>query len=301
MYIRKSLSAFISFLLFFCVLPLSAQFGGSRGGSGPIATAGSGGSGRGITVGGRITPYRKISHTFSVDGYVDALLVSPGDRIKAGDPLIRLTRDVVGETYKPVILESRIDGIVSEVHVYESQQVSSGTPGVTVLDDRFFLLEASLSDRDARAVRSMMGFPVTGVSPEGDGFSGKIRDITTEPDYSTGLFTLTMQFPPRAGLYLGTVLFVDLPVEKASGITIERTALIPEQPEPAVWVFNSQGLLEMRQVTAGPEKEDKIEISLGISEGEQYVRLPDGREAEGMSVRELIQSRMAGNGSQGDR
>ena len=205
------------------------------------------------------------------------------------------------KTYKPVILESRIDGIVSEVHVYESQQVSSGTQGVTVLDDRFFLLEASLSDRDARAVRNMAGFAVKGVSPEGDEFSGKIRDITTEPDYKTGLFTLTMQFSPQAGLYLGTVLFVDLPVEKPSGISIEKTALIPDQPKPTVWVFSSQGLLEMRQVTPGQEKEENIEISRGISEGEQYVRKPDGKEVEGMSVRELIQVRMAGNGSQAER
>ena len=98
MYTGKYLAIFIALLLLTCPLSVSAQFGGRDGsGGGPIATAGAAGSGRVITVGGRITPYRKISHTFSVDGYVDALLVSPGDRIKAGDPLIRQTRDVVGE------------------------------------------------------------------------------------------------------------------------------------------------------------------------------------------------------------
>ena len=181
----KSLPIVLSFLFFISAVPVSAQFGGRSGdGSGPVAVAGAAGSGRVITVGGRIIPNRKISHAFSVEGYVDALLVSPGDRIQKGDPLIRLTREVVGETYRPVILESRIDGVVSEVHVYESQQVSSGTAGVTILDDRYFLLEASLSDRDARAVRNLGTSPVKGISPEGEEYSGKNQGY----HYRTGLF-----------------------------------------------------------------------------------------------------------------
>ncbi len=280
--------------------PLSAQFGGRPGGNGLIAVAGAASSGRIITVGGRLTPYRKIDHSFSVEGFVDTILVSPGERVKKGDPLVRLTREVVGETYRPVILESRIDGIVSEVHVYESEQVFSGTTGVTVLDNRFFLLEASLSDRDAQAVRKLGPLSVTGVSPEGDEFSGKIREITTEPDYATGLFTLIVQFPPSPGLFLGTVLFVDLPVEKPSGIAIETSALVTEGGEDYIWILNDSSTLEKRSITAGAESEDKITILQGLSAGERYIRQPGGMEKEGMSVRDLVQANMAG-GSQGDR
>ena len=280
-------------LLFFILFPAFSQFRGDQG-NGMIAVAGSAGTGRVITVGGRLTPFRKISHSFTVDGYVDALLVQTGDRVKAGDPLIRLTRDVVGETYLPVILESRIDGVVSEIHVAEKEQVSSGTAGVTVLDDSSYLLNASLSDRDAMAVRKLDASRVTGLSPEGSSYPGRIRSITTEPDYTTGLFTLTIQFSRSPGLYLGTVLFVDLSIEKASGISIDQSALFREGEASFIWVINEQGLLEKRSIIPGEVQDERIFIQEGLSAGERYVRKPAGRETGGMSIRELVQANMAG-------
>ena len=57
---------FILFLLI-CHSPLSAQFGGGRGGdsaNGLIGVASSARPGRVITVGGRLTPYRKLNTLF---------------------------------------------------------------------------------------------------------------------------------------------------------------------------------------------------------------------------------------------
>lgn len=278
--------------------PLYAQFGG-RGGlnsGGPVATAGPAGSDRIITVGGRLTPYRKIYQDFSVDGFVDEILVTQGQRITEGTPLIRISRDVIGETFRPVILDSPMNGIVSEIHVYEKEQVSSGTAAVTIIDDRYYVLKASISDRDAPAVRKLGALAVEGMTPEGTSYRGTIRSLSTEPDYGTGLFTLTISFPRNRDLYFGTVLFVDLPVEKASGITIEETALIQNDQGFFVWIVDGDGLLEQRPITSGARSEGKVEILEGISQGERYVRKPSGKEEPGMSVRELIRSSMAENG-----
>ena len=90
-------------------------------------------------------------------------------------------------------------------------------------------------------------------------------------------------------------------MEKPSGIAIEKTALVVSEEEPSIWVFNDENVLEKRQITTGDVRGDKILVSRGISEGERYVRQPGGQEKEGMSLRDLVQSSMAGNGPQGDR
>ncbi len=254
-----------------------------------------------ITVGGRLTPFRKIDHSFTVNGYVDTLLVKAGDRVRSGSPLVKITREVIGETYRPVILESRIDGIVSEINVYEKEEVSGGQSAVTVLDDSLYLLMVSLSDRDAQAVRNLGRISVKGVSPEGAEFSGKIRDITTEPDYTTGLFTLTMEFPRNRDLYLGSVLFVDLPVQKAAGISIDLSALVREGDSDFIWVLNKENTLEKRPIVPGEEQDDKIAVTEGMTAGERYVRKPGGLEKAGMTIRELVQANMAGNPEQEKR
>lgn len=284
-------------IFLFSISSVFAQFGGQSGNSqanGLVGVAGAAKPARVITVGGRLTPYRKIVHSFSVDGYVDALLVKTGDRVLAGSSLMRITRDVIGETYRPVILESRIDGVVSKIHVYEKEEVSQGQAAVIVIDDSSYLLKVSLSDRDALVVRDMGLISVQGTSPEGVVFSGKIQEITTEPDYTTGLFTLTVLFPRNRGLYLGSVLFVDLPVQKASGIAIDRSALIREGKTVSIWVLNEEKQLEKRSIVTGDFQDDKITVSQGIASGERFIRKPGGLEKEGMTIRELVQANMAG-------
>ncbi|MBB6481001.1 efflux RND transporter periplasmic adaptor subunit [Spirochaeta isovalerica] len=298
---RISLKLFNLFFLLIIISPVTAQFGGPgrNNSNGIIAVAGAAGTDRVITVGGRLTPLRKITHSISVEGYVDAILVKQGDRVSPGSPLARISRDVIGESYRPVILESRISGIVSQIHIYENESVRSGAEAVTVLDDRSYLLKVSLSDRDAPAVRRLGALPVQGMTPEGQSFRGRIESLSTEPDYNTGLFTLTISFPRSSDLYLGTVLFVDLPVEKASGIAIESSAVIREEGKAYVWIIDDQGLIRKQAVVAGDISEENIEIKEGIAEGTRYIRTPSGEEKPDMSIRELIQATMSGNAAPG--
>ncbi|MDA3812022.1 MAG: HlyD family efflux transporter periplasmic adaptor subunit [Spirochaetaceae bacterium] len=280
---------------------LTAQFGGGGrpGAGGLFSVASPAKSGRFVTVGGRLSPARKIGHSIAVSGYVQTILVKVGDRVEPGQSLVRITRDIVGETFLPVILESRITGIVSEIHVYEKQEVSTGTLAVTVLDNSSYLLNVSLSDRDAQAIRSLGSIPVTGTTPEGMAFQGKIQSISLEPDYNTGLFTLIMSFPYKQGLFLGMVLFVDLAAQKEEGITVENTAVVNEGDKSFLWVLNEENQLTRREVSIGKEVELKITIDSGLKAGERYVREISGNEKEGMSTRDLIQINMSGSSSAG--
>ena len=167
---KNGLVLLIFLLLLRSAAPVSSQSGmgggtGSGGGSGPGAAPGSTGifavaspaaAGRIVTVGGRIVPVRKIVHNTNVPGYVDEIMVKVGDRVQRDQPLISLRRDAVGETFQPLLLQSRLRGVVSEIHVYKTEEMKSGAPAVTILDDSSYLLKTSLSDRDFRGVRGSL-------------------------------------------------------------------------------------------------------------------------------------------------
>ena len=292
-------SGFLSLTIYVLLLssfPLAAQFGGGMGpgrttsAGGIFAVAGPAKPGRIVTVGGRLVPESKISHGIPVAGFLDTILVKIGDRVTEGQPLLTVTRNAVGETFRPVVLESRLNGVVSEILVYRSQEVNTGSPAVIILDDSRYLLKASLSDRDAQAIRNLGAIPVNGVTPDGTAFTGKIRQLSQEPDYSTGLFTLTMEFPKRTGMFLGMVLFVDLPAQKAEGISVEKTAILRDGGKPYLWIISDENQLKQTAVVTGEEKDTMIIIDRGISPGDRYITRLSGNEKEGMGLRDLIQA-----------
>lgn len=296
---RQLISLFIMLCLCF---PLTAQSGwggkGSGGKVGFFAEAIPASSGRTITVGGRLLPLRKISHNFNINGYVDDILVEVGDRVDIGQDLVRVKRDAVGETFLPVIIESRVRGLISEVHVYETEQITSGSPAVTIIDNSAYILLTSISDRDAQAIRNLGELSVTAVTPDGESFTGRIVRVSQEPDYNTGLFNITMEFRRQEGLFLGMVLFVDLPIEKAAGITIEKSALIMENDITYIWILNDENTLSLKAVTTGREVGDKITIESGLKAGERYITSVGGNEEEGMLLKDLVRANM--DNSQGD-
>ena len=95
------------------------------------------------------------------------------------------------------------------------------------------------------------------------------------------------------------MLFVDLPVEKPAGITIDASAVFTDGEATYVWIINRDSQLEKRAVMPGALSDTGIAIDKGIASGDRYLRKPGGQEKEGMSIRDLVQANMAGGGSSG--
>lgn len=288
-------------LFFSSSLSLSAQYmngGGNRNASGGLFSVVSPGKpGRMVTVGGRLSPSIKMGHSIPVSGFIKKINVKVGDYVITGQPLLNISRDIVGETFLPAILESRINGLISEINVFEKQEVKAGDLAITIIDNTSFLLNTTLSDRDAQAIRKLGSLPVTGTTTEGISFQGRITGISQEPDYSTGLFTLTMRFPNSKGLFLGMVIFVDLAAQVAEGITVEKTAIVKIDGEDFLWVIDRADKLTLKKVETGKEVDLKIIINKGLKIGEKYLNQISGNEAEGISTKELIKANLGSKNS----
>lgn len=238
---------------------------------------------RSIQVAGRLRPRTRITHEVPVAGVIRRVLVEPGDRVTGGDLLFTVERDEVGQTFRPVAVPARLDGIVSEVYVQEEEQVRQGTPGALVVGDDGYVLEAEISDKDASLVS--LGQQVTGLTRERAQVTGTLTRRSQEPDYETGLFSLTFRFPPGTAGGIGAFVILELPTERLTGFFVPRDAIDRRYGRYYLWTIDeAEGVLRRQEVALGESIGESVEITSGLEPGERYLPRLTGREREGASA-----------------
>lgn len=257
--------------------------GGARpgaAGSSPIAVAQVSEQSHSITVGGRLEPQSRIVHKISTGGFVQSISVREGQLVEAGAELLSVKRkDDVLELYKPVPLNARISGRVSAVLVQPEAEVSAGESAVVVLGTEGYVLQANVSDKDA--FRIDVGQQVTGQTTGGEAIRGVLLSRSPEPDYSTGLFELTFQFPDSQRVGIGEFVLIDLPVDRVRGLFVLRDVVVRRYGKYFLWIVNDSRVLEAREVTLGPVFGDLVLIREGLRPEERYLVRLTGREREG--------------------
>jgi multidrug efflux pump subunit AcrA (membrane-fusion protein) len=261
-----------------------AQPGGSANGAGsPIAVAKISERFHTISVGGRLQPKSRIVHRTPNAGYVRTVSVAEGDSVEEGQELFRITRrDDVANVYKPAIVTARISGWVSEVLIQSEDDVESAEPAVVIIGTEGYELEVSISDKDAFKVE--IGQRVTAHTSSGRQIMGELVNRSPEPDYSTGLFSLTFRFPNNQGTHVGEFVIIDLPVDYSTGIFVRRDLIIRRYGKYFLWVVGGDQTLEAREVVLGPTYDELVRIDQGLSAGERYLTRLSGREREGARV-----------------
>jgi len=255
------------------------QSSGGRPGS-PVAVAEVSEQSHSITVGGRLEPQSRIMHKIPTGGFVESISVREGQLVEAGKELLSVKRkDDVMELYKPVPLFARISGRVSEVRVQPEAEVSAGDSAVVILGMEGYVLEAFVSDKDA--FRIGVGQQVTGQAAGGARLRGVLISRSQEPDYSTGLFELTFQFPNSQRVGIGEFVLIELPIDRVRGLFVPRDAVVRRYGSYYLWLVTEEQVLEAREVTLGQVFDELVLIREGLEPGDRYLRRLTGREREG--------------------
>lgn len=279
-------------LLLVCVttaVRLAAQFGGfGGGGQNTTIPARSIGvvkeSTRVFTASasGRGQPVNTVAHSASVAGIVSDVLVQVGQRVAVGDALYSVARSGVDGNYAPFLVRSRVAGIVATVTARRDNEIKSGEVGVTVIETYEFSMSALMSDKDAFAVE--IGQAVEGRTPEGQTVRGRLVGRSPEPDYQTGLYTVTFRFSGSTGLKPGQYLTVDLPVEQVTGVFVSQRLLFRRYGRYYLWVVGDDDTLVSREVVSGRTHGDDIMIVEGLAPGDRILLQRRGNEREGTPV-----------------
>lgn len=233
-------------------------------------------------VGGRLEPANTVSHPANASGVVQSIFVKVGQKVAAGDRLFSVDRNSLTGSFVPAVVAARIAGVVSSISVRVNRSVKDGDAGVVVIDTGAYYLSALLSDKDALAVRE--GTEVAATAAGGLALRGTIVSRSPEPDYDTGLFTLTVSFPYVPAAHLGQFATVDLPLGTVRGIFLQQNLLQRQYGRYQVWVVDDRNALESRRVTIGAFYGDQVLIKEGLKEGERYLLKRTGSEKAGAVV-----------------
>ena len=235
-----------------------------------------------VSVAGRLEPRSRTTHLTEAAGYIQAVMVREGQAITASQPLFSIQRTEVGQTFKPVVTVSRVDGVVSQVLLQVNDEVKSGEAAVVVVSTDRYTLNAAVSDKDAFKVP--VGQKVVGRSPDGKELSGTLTSRSQEPDYATGLFSLTFDFPRNPGASVGTMLIIELPIDQSQGIYVRRDLVVRRYGKFFLWVVGPGNVLESREVRLGEVYGEEVRIAAGLTVGERYLTRLTGRERAGAAL-----------------
>jgi len=249
----------------------------------PITVASESVQFRTISVGGRLRPASRIVHQAPSAGIVASVSVSVGQRVRVGQELFSIRRrDDVTNLYKPAVVTSRIAGRVAEVSVEPQDEVSAGMAAVVVIGVDGYVLEAAISDKDAFKVD--VGQAIVGRTAGGTALSGVLTSRSQEPDYQTGLFSLTFEFPNSQRTYIGEFVLIELPVDRSRGLFVRRDLVVRRYGSYYLWLVDAEGRLVAREVVLGATYGQLVRIDRGLEAGERYLNRLTGREREGARV-----------------
>lgn len=177
-------------------------------------------------------------------------------------------------------LTSPTTGLVNEIKVTSGQQVDIGTQLLSIINLSTVLIEAQVFERDLPAVRSSTRASFTNTALNGEVYTigtrdgdGRLLSIGQTVNEQTRTFPVVYEMKNPLG-QLKDGMFVDVTIDTSGDrqvLALPKAAVVNEQGQTFVFVFQGGETFEKRLVAVGAEGADYFEIKTGLKEGERVV------------------------------
>lgn len=197
---------------------------------------------------------------------------------KAGETSFSPQR--VNQPTKTFPLTSPVSGIVNEIKATSGQVVETGFELMSVVNLSSVLVEAQVFEGDLRAVRessrarfrsAALGDEVyTAGTPDGEGRLISIGQTVNEQTRTVPV-VYEMKNPLNR---LKDGMFVEITIDTSGDrqvLAVPKQAVVTEQGQTFVFVFDGGERFEKRPVVLGAEGADYYEVRSGLEEGERVV------------------------------
>ena len=196
----------------------------------------------------------------------------------AGQTIFRAPR--VNQPTRTFPLTAPVAGTINEIKATSGQQVEAGAELLSIVNLSTVLLEANVFERDLPVVRestrasfsspALNGEVYTIGTPDGD---GRLVSVGQTVNPETRTFPVIYEvINPLQRLRDG--MFVEITVDTSGDrevLAVPKTAVVTEQGQTFVFVFDGGETFEKRPVALGAEGADYYEIKSGLKEGERVV------------------------------
>lgn len=175
-------------------------------------------------------------------------------------------------------LVAPVTGLITEIKAANGQQVETGTEILSLANLTTVFLAANVFEKDLPAVREATQgtWTAAGIPNEvyklGVGGDGRLVTVGQTVDPNTRTVPVIYEVKnPLHRLRAGMFVEIALASEKRETLAVPKAAVVNEQGQTFVFVFNGGESFERRAVVLGLEGQDFYEIKTGLQEDERIV------------------------------
>ena len=206
-----------------------------------------------------------------VPGRLKENVVKEGDLVRKDQPVALVERDEVGVRFEPAPVPSTLNGVVGRIYLDRGADVTLNTPVALIADVSAIIAKADVPERYAGRVRTGQDVRVRIEAFPDRTFQGRVSRVSPVVDPATRSAYMEVLLDNSSGL-LRSGMFANLSIvvtAKADALAVPVEA-VTDASGSAVFVVKD-GKAVKREVVEGLKTEAYVEITEGLSPGEQVV------------------------------
>ncbi|MGG4038671.1 efflux RND transporter periplasmic adaptor subunit [Heyndrickxia ginsengihumi] len=222
-----------------------------------------------VTVSGSGTVKSASSKDVTSDtmGTVDEVLVSKGDKVKKGDELVTFT-----DGSDPITAPN--SGTVTSLNVESGDKVNQGKVVAHITNYSDLETTINVDELDINKVKKDQDATITLSAIEDKTFKGKVTDVAQEGTSTNGVstFEVTVSIENPKDIKVGMTTEANIvTANKKNVVYVPVDAVHTNGTKKYVVVKNSDGSTSMQAVKVGINNDDNIEITSGLTVGQEIV------------------------------
>jgi RND family efflux transporter MFP subunit len=172
------------------------------------------------------------------------------------------------------VVTAPFDGVITEKKIEVGELASPGQVLLKIEDPRRLRLEATVAERDLKAVSRGDRLAVVIDALDARALSGTVAQVLPTGDPATHTFLVKIDLPPTPGLKSGMFGRVQLDTGSSETLVVPKAARVERGALTGVFVVGPDMIARLRWVKVGRSVGDGVEILSGLNPGERV--LADG-------------------------
>jgi membrane fusion protein (multidrug efflux system) len=252
-----------------------------------------------LEIGGEVVAEYQVNAFADIAGKVTAVLIDVGDNVGKGQLIAKVDPSKPGQQYAESPVTAPISGTVTSVPVRVGDTIATTTQIATIGRLDALEIEALIPERFISKVRLGTEADFSFAAWPGQEFSGRIVQLSPVVDSTSRTLKATLALDRadsrvRAGMYATVALITD----KREGVVVIPAECVVSRngkdSKQVVFVVENNRAVQ-RQVNIGISSEGMVEITSGVTAGEEVVLNGQSLLSDGVQVRIVSTEQQGGD------
>lgn len=222
-----------------------------------------------------------------ISGKLVRLLVKEEQQVKNDEVVAIVERDQVGLTFKPVEVQSTVDGRIETIYLKEGAKVNEMSPIMSISKQAELKLVISLFETDLARVKLGQESIITMDALPNQEIAGKVTLIkpTIDALSNKGTVEITLE-GTHPDIMFGMFGRVRIVITRRTVLTIVPEAFKRVAGKDAVYTVDNN-LAKLVFIEIGARKSDMIEVKSGLSAGQTVITFASDEMKDGSKIKIL--------------